>query len=67
VKALDFWATDAWTDGELPSFDEWSRSFRMREWVREVTRDEVLLALGSIPTSGGVGGRTNLGRCFSVC
>ena len=49
MKALDFWATDAWTDGELPMFDPWTSAFRMREWIREVTRDEVLLSLGLPP------------------
>jgi len=46
MKALDFWATDAWTDGELPTFDEWSSTFRLQEWIRELAREEVLQALG---------------------
>lgn len=46
MSALDFWATDAWTDGRLPTFDEWSSTFRLHEWIRELTREETLRALG---------------------
>ena len=46
MQGLDFWATDAWTDSNLPIFDSWSIEFMLSEWTREVNRDEVLFALG---------------------
>jgi len=45
MKGLDFWATDAWTDGVLPIFDEWSTTFLLQEWTREVMRDEIMHAM----------------------
>jgi hypothetical protein len=48
MKGLDFWATDEWTDGGLPIFDEWSITFLLSEHMREIMRDEVMLALGII-------------------
>ena len=47
MKGLDFWATDASTDADLPIFDEWSSTFRLREWIREVTQEEIMQAWGS--------------------
>ena len=48
MKGLDFWATDEWTDGGLPIFDEWSITFLLSEHMCEIMRDEVMLALGII-------------------
>jgi len=45
MQGLDFWATDDWTDSRLP-LDEWTSTFVLSEWTREVMRDEVLFALG---------------------
>jgi len=41
MKGLDFWATDDWTDGQEPMWDEWSIKFMFWEWQREVFRDEL--------------------------
>ena len=43
MQGLDFWATDDWTDSRLP-LDEWTSTFVLSEWTREVMRDEVLFA-----------------------
>jgi len=56
MKGLDFWATDACTDGSLPIFDEWSTTFMLSEWTREIMRDEVLFALGLPIPPGSVPG-----------
>jgi len=49
MTGLDFWATDPHTDSVLPIFDAWSTKFCLQEWTREVMRDEIVLALRSIP------------------
>ena len=51
MKGLDFWATDAWTDSGVPVFDDWSVKFTLREWSRELMRDEVMRAFENIPKS----------------
>ena len=54
MKGLEFWATDELTDSQLPIFDAWSSEFMLREWTREVMRDEILLALNMpLPASRG--------------
>ena len=42
TAGLDFWATDAVTDSQLPLFDDWSITFLLREFTREVNRDWML-------------------------
>jgi hypothetical protein len=49
MTGLDFWATDPHTDSVLPFFDQWSTEFMLQEWTREVMRDEIMLALRSVP------------------
>jgi hypothetical protein len=56
MRGLDFWATDAWTDGNLPIFDDWSTKFMLSEWTRELLRDELLFALGLPIPPGSVPG-----------
>jgi len=55
MQGLDFWATDDWTDSRLP-LDEWTSTFVLSEWTREVMRDEVLFALGLPIPPGSVPG-----------
>ncbi len=55
MQGLDFWATNAWTDSRLP-LDEWSVTFTLSEWTREVNRDEVFFALGLPIPQGSVPG-----------
>jgi hypothetical protein len=46
--ALDFWATDAWTDSAVPIFDEWSVEFTLREHIRQVMYDDLMQAFPSL-------------------
>ena len=55
MQGLDFWSTDEWTDSRLP-LDEWTATFTLSEWTREVLRDEVLFALGLPIPPGSVPG-----------
>ena len=48
MKGLDFWATDAHTNSVLPIFDEWSTTFLLQEWLREIMRDELIFLMGDI-------------------
>ena len=45
MKGLDFWATDEWTDGRSPIFDDWSTKFMLWEWQLEVYREALREAL----------------------
>jgi hypothetical protein len=56
MQGLDFWATDQHTDSVLPIFDEWSITFMLSEWTRELLRDEVYFALGLPIPPGSVPG-----------
>jgi hypothetical protein len=56
MSGLDFWATDDATDRVLPLFDAWSTSFLLYEWMKEITREEIIHAIRSAHAADGPDG-----------